>query len=185
MPSRPEDLLGYVVLKPSWEPRVRWHPVWDIPRAPRKLPESSGPERPTPPLPGRAPPLPTDPPPQQGGYLQRDPYMMGGPINSSLMPSLPHGVQPPYPGIPMQHSGIGPSGMHPGIPPPTIPPDPYIMGDWVKGGPQRRGKGGGGPGPMKGRGGPYGTPSGWDGGGGKGGKGGKGGGKGKSEVTRL
>ena len=38
LPDRIEDLLGAKVPRPAWGPAVRWHPVHDVPRVPRKLP---------------------------------------------------------------------------------------------------------------------------------------------------
>ena len=36
----PRELLGWTVHKARWRGSVRWHPVWDVPRVPRRLPES-------------------------------------------------------------------------------------------------------------------------------------------------
>ncbi|KAL1515281.1 hypothetical protein AB1Y20_001924 [Prymnesium parvum] len=177
LPSSMDEMVGFVVHKPRWGPPVRWHPVWDVPRAPRILPEATTLEPSPTSMPVRTPAAPADPPLTPGGFIggppRADPYMMGGPIAANLM--APHAM--PFPGMAV-HPGMGPAGVHPGL---ALPPDPYLMGDWGKGGPQRRGKGNGPQQPaMKGRGGVFGhhgpaSPH------SSGGKGGRSGGKGKGK----
>ena len=40
VPQSLDDLVGYRVQR-SVGPGVRWHPVWDVPLMPRKLPKAS------------------------------------------------------------------------------------------------------------------------------------------------
>ena len=88
VPARMEELLGWTVHKPRWAPAVRWHPVYDVPRAPRKLPEQQAPEPQAPPpvpkgpaLPAEFPSQPFVPPPRE--YPQFDFPM---PMNGMPMP---------------------------------------------------------------------------------------------------
>ena len=128
------ELVGSRYQRPSWATPVHFHPVWDLPRVPRKLPLPREPVNEAPPM--RRPEMgePSQSPrgePQPPGY---------GPPGG--MPGGP----PPFHGMPPQHGYGPPPGMHMG-------PDGYGMGMpqqgmqpdmWHGGpGPMRHGKGGG------------------------------------------
>lgn len=165
VPSSQDEMLGWRVERPL-APAVRWHPVWDIPRMPRKLPESE------------APPQPSMPEQAQG--------MHGGhPMNGGIgLPAMgmPPRMPPGY-GRGAGHAGYGmPAGMHVGMP-------PMGMDQFMAGGPHDRwgGKGGkGGKGVMGGKGKGTGKANGKGGGkaGGKGFDGGKGKGRGQRRGSR-
>eukprot|EP00967_Tisochrysis_lutea_P117995 scaffold191276_cov31-Tisochrysis_lutea.AAC.2 len=92
MASASDALLGWRVERPL-APAVRWHPVWDVPRMPRKLPVSE----PTQNLAAPPPPLPhghagfggrsggySGPPVGMGGIHPNGPPM-GGPPDIFMM----------------------------------------------------------------------------------------------------
>ena len=79
----PRELQGWTVHKARWRGSVRWHPVWDVPRVPRRLPESD-----------------LEPPAQlmrgAGG-----PPPGGMPMHPAMMPpgAMPPGGMPMHPGM--------------------------------------------------------------------------------------
>ena len=192
------ELVGSRFQRPSWAPPVHWHPVWDLPRVPRKLPQEPDNELP---LSLRRPEMGEASSSPRGDYPQPRGY---GP--SSSMPGGPppfHSMQQQQQQQQQQQPGYGPPhGMHMGGAQ-GMPPDGYGMGMQPQGvpsdmwhggpGPMRHGKGGGkgmmgkggggkggpyGGGHFdmgKGKGGPYGGPFDMGKGGGKGNRrGGKG-----------
>ena len=151
------ELVGSRYQRPPWAPAVHFHPVWDLPRVPRKLPREPVIEVP-PPM--RRPDMGEPSISPRGDYPQSRGY---GP--SSSMPGGP----PPFHAMQPQHGFGPPPGMHNMGGPPGMPPDGYGMGMppqgmppdmWHGGGPgpMRHGKGGGKGmmGKGGGKGGPYG-----------------------------
>ena len=104
------ELLGSKVDRPRYL-TVRWHPVWDVPYVPRKMPEADA----------SAPPASTHPmaPPQQRGFAPPQGFDYPPPMNPMSM-APPHqfapqhpGFGPPPPGMHMPPHGGGPNGLRP------------------------------------------------------------------------
>ena len=164
------ELVGSRYQRPSWAPPVHFHPVWDLPRVPRKLPREPVNEAP---LPMRRPET-GEPSLSPRGDSQSRGYGPPGGMPGGSPPF--HGMQPqhgygPPPGM---HMGMQPDGYGMGMPQQGMQPDMWHGGP----GPMRHGKGGGKGGNFdmgKGKGGPYGGNFDMGKGGGKGNRrGGKG-----------
>lgn len=132
IPSSQDEMLGWRVERPL-APAVRWHPVWDVPRMPRKLPESE------------ALPQPSMPELAQGGPMHGHQPMNGvmGPPPMNLPPHFPPGY-----GRGAGHPGYGVPGgmpgMQMGISPMGVAPEPFMGGgpqEWWGGKGGRGGKG--------------------------------------------
>ena len=143
----PSELLGWAVKKPPWGPRVRWHPAFDVPLVPKRLPENHVLEEEPPP----AAVAPTDASGSGGAIVDSVPPGACPPMGMGSGDFGPPGGDFGPPGGGFDHYGMGPPPMRPhGMGPMGGPP----LGAYPMGGPPfPHGPPMGGP-----MGGPYGMP---------------------------